>query len=508
VRSGAGIAGTFNAPVGGALFAVEIILGDFGVAQFSPIVISSVAATVVSQHFLGDFPAFVVPRYQHASAQELFIFAVFGILAGFTALGFVRTLYKVEDWFDRIRAVLPVKAMLGGACIGVIGLGFPQVFGVGYEAIEDALDGGMLWYFMLLLVAVKIVAVSVTIGSGGSGGVFAPSLFIGAMLGGAVGSLAHSLWPAHTTTAGAYALAGMGAVVAAGTHAPITAIIIIFEMTNDYKIILPLMITCIIATLLSTRLQSSSIYTLKLLRRGVDIHRGRAVNVLTAIKVRDVMKRDPATVSPRDGLGKVLSRFVEHAGTTLFVIEDDRTLKGVITIDELRPILKSQGTLEGLLIAQDVMVWGDHPTVSSGDSLADVMRHLGTYRGEVPVVEDGRLAGVIWPKDVIDTYNTEVFKRDMARSMASAIAPASRPEPVPTVADTVVTEMPVPHRFVGKSIQELEVRRKYGVSILMVKRNTGGDQTVEASPDATYVFQPDDVMLIMGSQESLETLRR
>jgi CIC family chloride channel protein len=366
----------------------------------------------------------------------------------------------------------------------------------------------MLWYFMLLLVVVKIVAVSVTIGSGGSGGIFAPSLFIGAMLGGAVGTLSHTLWPALTTTPGAYALVGMGAVVAAGTHAPITAIIIIFEMTNDYKIILPLMITCIIATLLSTRLQSASIYTLKLLRRGIDIHRGRAVNVLAAIKVRDVMKRDPATVSPQDGLGEILSRFVEHAGTTLFVVEPDRTLRGVITIDELRPVLRSQGTLEGLLIAQDVMVWGNHPAVSAADSLSDVMRHLGNYRGEVPVIEGGRLAGVIWPKDVIDSYNTEIFKRDMARSMASSMAPASRPEPVPTVADTVVTEMPVPRGFVGKSIQELEVRRKYGVSILMVKRAAEGDHQVEASPDAAYVFQDDDIMLIMGSQESLESLRR
>ncbi|MEE8167053.1 MAG: chloride channel protein, partial [Myxococcota bacterium] len=183
----AGIAGTFNAPVAGALFALEVILGDFGVTQFSPIVISSVAATVVSRRFLGDFPAFDVPPYSLVHASELFAYVGLGILAGLAALAFTRTLYAFEDAFEKRRAPSWLKPVLGGVLIGLIGIMVPHIFGVGYEAIDQALQGTMAWKFMLLLVGLKILAVSITIGSGGSGGIFAPSLFIGAMLGGAVG---------------------------------------------------------------------------------------------------------------------------------------------------------------------------------------------------------------------------------------------------------------------------------------------------------------------------------
>ncbi|MFQ6048488.1 MAG: chloride channel protein [Phycisphaerae bacterium] len=198
----AGIAGTFNAPVAGALFAVEIILADFGVMQFSPIVISSVAATVVGHHYFGDVPAFVVPAYSLVHYGELFAYAALGILAGLAALAFVRLLYLSEDAFDKLRIWPPLKALAGGALIGVLALWFPQVFGVGYEAIGEALQGQMVWQLLFILVGVKILAVSITIGSGGSGGIFAPSLFIGAMLGGAVGTVVSQFWPQSTAGPG------------------------------------------------------------------------------------------------------------------------------------------------------------------------------------------------------------------------------------------------------------------------------------------------------------------
>ena len=505
----AGIAATFNAPVAGALFAVEIILGDFGVAQFSPIVISSVAATVVSQHFLGDFPAFVVPGYSLVHPNELFAYAGMGILAGVVAVGFVRTLYGFEDLFDKITFPSPVKALLGGAAIGVIGIWFPHIFGVGYEAINEALNGTMVWSFMLVLVVVKILAVSITIGSGGSGGIFAPSLFIGAMLGGGIGTVVHSLWPLSTADPGAYALVGMGAVVAAGTHAPITAILIIFELTSDYKIMLPLMISCIIATLVATRIQHASIYTLKLLRRGIDIHKGKDVNVLQSLVVRDQMRRELTTVAREDSLISLISKFIDQPGSTLFVVDHDNDLLGVITADQIRPIMGDASSLESLVIAQDVMIEGDFPTVSPGDSLADVMKLMGTYRGEVAVVENGRLTGVIWPSDVIERYNTEIFKREMAHNMASALSPQNATTTVPTVEDNVVAEVRCPDRFIGKTIRELDVRQRFGVSILIVKQSRGdGEERLETTPRADYVFHSGDMILVMGPTEELRHLKR
>jgi CIC family chloride channel protein len=442
-------------------------------------------------------------------ANELFAYAALGILAGLVALAFIRVLYGSEDLFDKLRISTPVKAMLGGTLIGLIGVWVPHVFGVGYEAINEALNGNIVWQFMLLLVVAKIVAVSITIGSGGSGGVFAPSLFIGAMLGGAAGTVVHTLWPASTAAPGAYALVGMGAVVAAGTHAPITAILIIFELTGSYTIILPLMISCIIATLLATRLQRGSIYTLKLLRRGVDLQRGKAVNVLQNVRVREVMRPDAVTVSPEAGLATLISRFIDHSGSTLFVTDEQGELEGIITVDQIRPLMKDPSALAQLIIAQDVMVEGEFPQVGPADPLANVMRFMETYRGEVPVLESDRIVGVIWPGDVIGRYHTEVFKRDMAGTMASALGPESGHEKVAATIDSVVAEVNAPSRFIGRTIRELDIRQRFGISILVIKRQLpDGAEELSTRPDADYTFKQGDVMLALGSEKELRHLRR
>jgi CIC family chloride channel protein len=505
----AGIAATFNAPVAGALFAVEIILGDFGVTQFSPIVISSVTATVVSRHFLGDFPAFEVPAYRLVSANELIAYGFLGIVAGLVALLFVRSLYGAEDLFERFKLPLVVKPAVGGVLVGVIAIRFPEVFGVGYEAINQALTGSFGWHLLLVLAVLKIAAVSLTIGSGGSGGVFAPSLFIGAMTGGTVGTVVHSLWPGMTGSPGAYALVGMAAVVAAGTHAPITAIVMIFELTGDYKIILPLMISSIIATLLATRVQKASIYTLKLLRRGVDIRGGLTANMLGNITARDTMRIDFAEVGRADSLMSVISQFVDRQDDTVVVTAADQCLLGVITIDDIRPVMQDPGSVRDLLIAEDLMRKEGFPVFSPGDSLDEVMRRFGQYRHIAPVVEDGRVVGALWPLDVIESYNAEMLKRDMASTMVATLDSRSQARRVPGVRGMSMAEIPVPDSFFGKSLGELGIRNRFGVSLLLIKRRTGGgEHIVDEVPTADLVFQEGDVMLALGDEQRLQRLER
>ena len=236
----AGIAAAFNAPIAGALFAVEIILMDFAVVQFSPIVISSVVATVISHHFEGNFAAFQVPSYELVNALELVFYSLLGVLSGVASYLFIKVLYFFEDLFDhQFKVPQYVKPAFGGLIIGGIALEFPQVMGVGYDSINNALHGNTIWYIALILIFVKILSTSITLGSGGSGGIFAPSLFIGAMLGAFFGYFVHQLFPSITASPGAYALVAMGGLVAGTTRAPITAIIIVFELTNDYNIILP-----------------------------------------------------------------------------------------------------------------------------------------------------------------------------------------------------------------------------------------------------------------------------
>jgi len=505
----AGIAATFNAPVAGALFAVEIILGDFGVTQFSPIVISSVTATVVSRHFLGDFPAFVVPAYRLVSANELFAYGALGIIAGLVALLFVRMLYGAEDLFDTLTIPAVLKPAVGGVLIGVIAIRFPAIFGVGYEAINEALTGKIGWGLLLILVVVKIMAVSLTIGSGGSGGIFAPSLFIGAMAGGAVGTVVHSLWPGASGSPGAYALVGMGAVVAAGTHAPITAIVMIFELTGDYKIILPLMISCIIATLLATRLQKGSIYTLKLLRRGVDIRGGYSANVLGHLSARDAMRTDYIEVGRAEQLIPVISRFVERPGDTVLVTDAGQRLLGVITIDDIRPLMTDPESVRGLVIAEDMMRTDGFPVFVPDDPLDEVMRRFGHYRFMAPVVENGRPVGALWPQDVIEAYNSELLKRDMASTMAATIGNGPRAQALPGVRGMSMAEVPVPPRFFGRSIGSLDIRNRFGVSLLLIKR-TGpdGEEFVDELPDAESVLQEGDVMLVLGTADRVSRFEK
>jgi CIC family chloride channel protein len=505
----AGIAATFNAPVAGALFAVEIILADFGVTQFSPIVISSVTATVVSRHFLGDFPAFEVPAYRLVNANELFAYALLGIIAGLVALVFVRSLYGAEDLFDKLNLPEFSKPAIGGVLIGVIAIRFPEIFGVGYEAINEALTGDLGWKLLIALVVVKILAVSLTIGSGGSGGIFAPSLFIGAMVGGGVGSIVHSLWPETSASPGAYALVGMAAVVAAGTHAPITAIVMIFELTGDYKIILPVMISSIIATLLATRLQKASIYTLKLLRRGVDIRGGLSANVLSRLTAHDAMRTEFAEVGRADQLMSVIARFVERPGDSVFVTGADQQLLGVISTDNIRPLMADPELVRGLVIAEDMMHEDGFPVFSPDDPLDEVMRRFGRYRFMAPVVKDNRLVGALWPQDVIECYNSEILKREMASTMAATVGDGPRAQSLAGVRGMSMAEILVPASFFGRTVGSLDIRNRFGVSLLLIKRmGDGGDQIIDDLPDAGSVLQEGDVMLVLGREDCITRFER
>lgn len=263
-----GIAATFNAPISGAIFAAEVLMGRFH-ADFLLVLLTSLSSCIVARSFLGNYPAFVVPAYELASPAELGLYFVLGLLAGLSALSYVRLLYWAEDVFGAWSFPESLKPAVGGLMTGLVLRFFPQVYGAGFPAIESALWVRFPWELMLGLFAAEMLANCCTLGSGGSGGVFAPSLYMGAMLGGSFGTLAHWLFPTWTAGAGAYAMVGMAAFFAAAAKAPTTALLILFEMTNDYRIMLPLMAATVASVVLSHRVLPQSIYTLKLHRRGI-----------------------------------------------------------------------------------------------------------------------------------------------------------------------------------------------------------------------------------------------
>ncbi len=509
-----GIAAAFNAPVAGALFAVEVILGDFAVPQFSPIVVSSVAATVVSRHFLGDFPALIVAPYHLVSPLELLNYVVLGLISGVVAVMFVKTLYFSEDFFDRFQIPEYYKSAAGGLMIGTLGLVLPEVFGIGYDTIDAAMAGHLFAWMALALVFVKILATSISLGSGGSGGIFAPSLFLGAMTGTAFGGLMHYLFPAWTAQSGAYALVGMGGLVAASTHGPITAILIIFELTNDYKIILPLMITAIISTIVASRLQEGSIYTLKLLRRGVNIFAGKEINVLRSIKVADVAKKSINLIHENASFNEILDKMVNSQHNYIYVVNADNKIIGYISMTEIRQTIRDYDTLKDLLIAEDIVV-SNFATVTENDNLDIVMKQFGwTGMDEIPVLsgdKKGDIIGTIWQADVIDAYNNQIFLRDMSGEAGQLVDHITEGKSVHVVERYYFFEIEVPPLFHRKSLVEIDVRKNYKLEVLLIKRTKNtreGLKTRYVHPSASTTLHRDDVLLLFGTQEDIKRFRK
>jgi CIC family chloride channel protein len=411
----AGIAATFNAPIAGSMFALEVILGDFGLATFSPIVISSVVATAVSRYFLGDTPAFIVPAYHLVSAWELPLYGVLGLFCAVAAVSFTRALYLTEDIFDRFRFPEYLKAVLGGMILGGMALIFPHILGVGYPAIDLSLSQRLSWWLMLLLVFCKVLATSITIGSGGSGGIFAPSLFLGAMAGGFFGIMVHHIFPQVTASPGAYSIVGMAGVVSGTTHGPLTAILILFEMTGDYKIILPLMIACITGTVASRRILRESIYTLKLTRRGVNLRAGKEVNVLKSIPVREVMNPEAETIPENLSLGKVAEKISKSKFNSFPVVDEAGKLTGVLSFLDYRDVVFDV-YLKDLVVAKELAT-PEVVTVSVDDNLYNALEKISAKDFSIlPVVspqDPSKLLGILTRRDIYGAYSKAIIKKSL-----------------------------------------------------------------------------------------------
>ncbi len=404
----AGIAAIFNAPIAGVMFAIEIIIGDIAFTTFSPLVISAVTATVISRAWWGDVPVFQVPAYELVSPLEIPAYIILGLIAAAVAVSFTKTLYATEDFFDeKVKIPEYVKPVIGGLLIGMIGLFAPHVQGVGYEIIDLALLGELPFLLLFVLVFLKVAATSLSLGSGSSGGVFAPSLFIGAATGGAFGKIAHSIVPTLSATSGAYALVGMGAVVAGATHAPITAIMIIFEMTSDYHIILPLMIACITSTVFASYLSKESIYTTKLVRQGINLEAGKEVNILKSILVKNAMAKGAQTIPENMTLGK-FSQFLKKTKHSNFpIVDKEGLLSGIISFQDFKEAVFESG-LEDLIVINELAT---HKviTITAEENLDAALQKIGSRNIEqIPVVSKEnpkKIVGMLSRRDIISAYN-------------------------------------------------------------------------------------------------------
>jgi CIC family chloride channel protein len=407
----AGIAATFNAPMAGMLFAAEIILVDFQVSYLSHIAISAVTATVVSHHFLGSLPTFQVPTYELVSYAELPLYALLGLLAGLLSILFIRSVSSVEDLFNKAQVPVSLRPAIAGLLIGSMAIGWPHVLGVGYESINLALTSNMAIGLMIIVLALKLFATASSVGAGFSGGIFAPSLVLGALLGGLFGAVAQIIFPGSVASSSAYSLIGMGAVVAGTTLAPITAIFTIFELTYNFDIILPLMTCCITSLVTVQKLYGFSIYETKLLRKGIRMVRGHDVNLLRSMQVGDFMDSQFETVRQDMRLGEVLKVAEQSPYPHFPVLDQDEKLVGMLSMSDLKSFLGEVGELSELVVASEIMT-SRVVIVRASDNFETAFEIFeGKQISTLPVVApDGRLLGILKKNDLLLAYNQKILK--------------------------------------------------------------------------------------------------
>nr|WP_305794158.1 chloride channel protein [Myxococcus landrumus] len=397
----AGMASAYNVPIGAALFGLEVLLGSFAMELFGPIVVSCVVATLVSRVLIADHPSYVIPGYTLLHPRELLLALVLGVLLGGASALYVRGINVMSDLLDRVSSWLaPFLPLLAMGVVGVVAVWLPQLLGNGYDAVNAALLGRMSLTLLLVLPLAKLALTSLCAGAGVPGGLFTPSLFFGALLGGAFGMLSERLFPGSAPS-GAYALLGMGAVLAGTTHASVSAVLLIFELTGDYPLVLPLMLSAVVSAAISRRLEPESLYTSVLNRRNVRMP-ATIPHWLRQEGARALLKPVSKRVSPSAPFQEVVALLLElPAGEDLYVTDEAGRYRGALVLDELKGHLPDHSLLQAT-IAEDIMDTQVKP-ITPEMSLSEVAaRFAQTALERLPVVDSGRrLLGTISKMDVL-----------------------------------------------------------------------------------------------------------
>jgi CIC family chloride channel protein len=489
-----GIAAAFNAPIAGVFFALEILLAEVGGGALGVVLLASVCSAVVTHALVGEHPAFEVPSYALNSGWELAAYLGLGLLAGLVSGLYVTSLYAASDGFQRARMPRWLSPALAGLAVGAVGWFLPEILGVGYEGVEAALTGKItvIGTLLVLLVA-KMAMTSLCIGSGFPGGVFAPALFLGAMLGAAVGQV---LAPFGIEPA-AYAIVGMGAVLAGSVHAPLTAILLLFEMTRDYRIMPPAMLAVAVSLFVARRVRHESVYTLGLARKGIRLDRGRDVEVLQGLTVGEVMRRDAPTVHEDDPARAAMDTIQRTRHLGLAVVNSAGDLVGIVAAQDVDRA-SAAGKLESVRVSdvctRNVLV--AYPDESLGTAL-----HRMSVRdvGRLPVVDRDaptRLVGMLRRSDVIRAYDVALTRRAMLRHRVQQAR-------ISAVTEAAVQEFLIEPGAAcdGKRIAEVP----WPVDSLIASVRRGGRLML---PHGTTVLRSGDTIAVVTEGDAAEAVHR
>jgi CIC family chloride channel protein len=468
-----GISAAFNAPIAGVFFALEIVLGEISGSAFGEVMLASVTSAVFTQIVSGTQPAFQIPPYIFHINWQLPLYLFLGLFAGPVAAAYIRMIYVTRDVFTRIKQV-PVwlKPTIAGLVVGLVGLLAPQILGVGYDTVSQILSGASMGIVLLIILAlVKVIMTPTSLAGGFIGGVVAPSLFIGATLGGAFGQVSALIFPSLGIHATHFAMVGMAAVLAGAIHAPLTAIILLFEMTNDYHILLPAMFAVVVSQVISQRLVHDSIYTLDLLRKGIRLERGRDVEVLETVTVGEVMQPTPFTLHDYESLAQASEFFLETHHHGVPVVNAQEELVGILTLKDLDAAQVSNwpNIKVGDECTHDLVVAYPNETIGSA------LRKMGQRDiGRMPVVardDPRKLIGLLRRGDLVRAYDAALTRHAAKRHLINQTRlDAMTPEAVKIVEVQVQEGSPLS----GKTLKEItwppdsivaSIRRKQQVII-------------------------------------------
>lgn len=402
----AAVSASFNAPIAGVFFALEVVLGHYALEAFAPIVIASVSGAIITRIQLGDFPAFQIADYTIGSFLELPAFALLGAVCAVGAVIFMGSIFFADDAYQRLRVPTWLRPALAGTLVGGIGVFYPHVLGVGYGATDAALQELYPLSLLLILVVAKTAATAISIGGRFGGGVFTPSLYLGAMIGGAFGLIAALPFPELAANHGVYSIVGMGAVAAAVLGAPISTILIVFEMTGDYQVVIAVMVGVSVATIITRQMVGKSFFHWQLERRGLSLARGRSHHVLRTLCVRDLLTGSCPIVRENETLARIKSLLDAGSFDEVLVVTDTDGYVGTIGFKEIAAVTQTPG--ESPKTAKDIAHF-DPLVLAADTSLEDALDRLEFGNTDhVPVVENLqtlKVLGLVRHKDLLIAYN-------------------------------------------------------------------------------------------------------
>jgi chloride channel protein, CIC family len=500
--AGAGIATTFNAPIGGLLFAQEIVLlGETELGNLSLLIISTTAAVVTSGSLTGNQASvFHVPPFELRSYWELLTYSLMGITMGLLSAGYIRLFHATSELFRRANLSTSTKLGIGLLAVGMIAIPLPQNLSDGYPVINAALAGQLQVSRMAVLAVAKILASCLSLGCGAPGGVFGPIFFIGTMSGGSFRALSERFLPHLTGPRGSYALIGLGAFLAGTTHAPLTAAFLLFEMTREYQITVPALLSTILSLVVARAIESESIDTYSLAREGKTLHIGKDRLLLMQMRVSSAMNTDPDVIASNEVFAEVLRKAGESSQANLLVVGPEGNLVGLIVTRDLLALVTSREDLARIGIAADVCETNS-PTLAP-DSNLDQALHLMDAEGidEVPVTvpPDNHLLGLLSRSAVRSALN---------RAAVSMVTVARRDAPIAWSADYRVAQMRVGVRVAGRSIRQLDPRSRFGVNIVAIQDADDGAAGF-GPPQPDRVLHVGDVLLAAGSTSSVRAFER